>query len=109
MNSRAMFLGRWSLKAIAAAALALASIGAWAAEPSKDAVPNASGGKSDSAAPAAALNQPLDKEQEKLAKQYGDLEKAMNRMAEVVGATDPKQAALLRQAFAGSRPRLVDG
>ena len=32
----------------------------------------------------------------------------MNRMAEVVAATDPKQAALLRQAFAESRQRLLD-
>ena len=55
-----------------------------------------------------ALKAPLDREQKRLADRYAELEKAMNRMAEVVGQTDPKQAALLRQAFAESRQRLLD-
>jgi hypothetical protein len=58
------------------------------------------------AAPAADVK--LDAEQAKLAEKYNKLEKTFGRLAELVATTDPKQAALLRQAFAESRSRLID-
>ena len=50
----------------------------------------------------------LDAEQSKLADKYAKLEKTFGRLAELLATTDPKQAALLRQAFAESRSRLID-
>jgi hypothetical protein len=66
--------------------------------------------KPESTKPAAtaAADIKLDDEQRKLAERYDKLEKAFGRLAELVAATDPKQAALLRQAFAESRSRLID-
>ena len=65
--------------------------------------------KSADAKPAApAADVPLDAEQAKLAVKYAKLEKTFGRLAELVATTDPKQAALLRQAFAESRSRLID-
>ena len=50
----------------------------------------------------------LDTEEAKLAEKYNKLEKTFSRLAELLATSDPKQAALLRQAFAESRSRLVD-
>lgn len=55
-----------------------------------------------------AADDKLDSDQQKLADKYAKLEKTFSRLAELVAQTDPKQAALLRQAFAESRSRLID-
>jgi hypothetical protein len=59
-----------------------------------------------SAAPAADIS--LSAEQAKLAGKYKELERVILRMAEVMQTTDPKRAALLRQAFAKSKERNID-
>ncbi len=50
----------------------------------------------------------LAPEQAKLAAKYKELERVVLRMAEVMQSTDPKRAALLRQAFAQSKERQID-
>src|SRR5438270_13562260 len=107
MNTVARSLGRWFVLSAFGGALLLFGWAARAADPAKgsspkpDAPSNESVEKADSAAQPE-LKAPLDREQKRLADRYAELEKATNRMAEVVGQTDPKQAALLRQAFAES-------
>ena len=56
-----------------------------------------------------ASDSPLDAQQAKLAAKYKDLERVFLRMAEVMQTTDPKRAALLRQAFAQSQEHGIDG
>jgi hypothetical protein len=56
-----------------------------------------------------AADSPLDAQQAKLAAKYKDLERVFLRMAEVMQTTDPKRAALLRQAFAQSQEHGIDG
>ncbi len=60
------------------------------------------------AKPATPVDEKLDADQQKLTEKYAKLEKSFSRLAELVAQTDPKQAALLRQAFAESRSRLID-
>ena len=45
----------------------------------------------------------LSVEQARLADRYKELERVILRMAEVMQPTDPKRAALLKQAFAKAR------
>src|SRR6266446_1877575 len=113
MNTLARSLGRWLALSVVCCAALLSGWAARAADPTKgssakpDSPANEAEAKADSPAKSD-LKAPLDREQKRLADRYAELEKAMNRMAEVVGQTDPKQAALLRQAFAESRQRLLD-
>ena len=107
---------RWYAMLVAGGIALTVAAQSRAAEPSKDAAPNSATAKADDGAKAAdtkpaetkALKGPLDAEQKRLADRYTELEKSMNRMAEVIGQTDPKQASLLRQAFAQSRQKLLD-
>src|SRR5436309_957251 len=119
MNALARSLGRSTLASLVVGLLMNAASGLRAAEPAKGPAPKDIPAKAAADASAAAeasapatskpaLNAPLDMEQKRVADRYANLEKAMNRMAEVIGQTDPKQAALLRQAFAESRQRLLD-
>ncbi len=50
----------------------------------------------------------LSVEQARLADRYKELERVILRMAEVMQPTDPKRAALLKQAFAQSKERQID-
>jgi hypothetical protein len=59
-------------------------------------------------APLAGADASLSAEQAKLAGKYKELERVILRMAEVMQTTDPKRAALLRQAFAQSKQRQID-
>ncbi len=73
--------------------------------------PNFGAAKStDTPAPDAApvTDAALSAEQAKLAAKYKELERVILRMAEVMQTTDPKRAALLRQAFAKSKERQID-
>src|SRR3954452_929393 len=112
MKTVARVTGRWPLLGIAIGLSLVGLPASRAAEPAKgaaakpDSGPNASVPADPVAKPASKL--PLDKEQNNLAERYANLEKAMNRMAEVVGQNDPRQAAVLRQAFAESRQKLLD-
>ena len=56
-----------------------------------------------------ASDTPLDAQQAKLAAKYKDLERIFLRMAEVMQSTDPKRAALLRQAFSQSQEHKIGG
>jgi hypothetical protein len=49
----------------------------------------------------------LADEQAKLSQKYKELERVVLRMAEVMQSSDPRRAALLRQAFAQSRERQI--
>ncbi len=68
--------------------------------------------EADAAAPAISDKSTADvalaPEQAKLAGKYKELERVVLRMAEVMQSTDPKRAALLRQAFAQSKERQID-
>ena len=66
-----------------------------------------SAGPADAAKPAGPEIS-LTTEQTKLAAKYKELERVILRMAEVMQSTDPKRAALLRQAFAQSKDRQLD-
>ncbi|HTQ39956.1 MAG TPA: hypothetical protein VMJ32_13085 [Pirellulales bacterium] len=68
--------------------------------------PTPAKGPDGAAAPAA--NVSLPSEQAKLAGKYKELERVILRMAEVMQASDPKRAALLRQAFAQSKEKQID-
>ncbi|HZZ30270.1 MAG TPA: hypothetical protein VFE46_19890, partial [Pirellulales bacterium] len=70
--------------------------------------PAASDGPSSSAETKPTVSVSLTSEQAKLAAKYKELERVILRMAEVMQATDPKRAALLRQAFAQSKDRQID-
>ncbi len=50
----------------------------------------------------------LSVDQARLADRYKELERVILRMAEVLQPTDPKRAALLKQAFAQSKERQID-
>lgn len=96
---------RWYAMLVAGGIALTVAAQSRAAEPSKDAAPNSATAKADDGAKAAdtkpaetkALKGPLDAEQKRLADRYTELEKSMNRMAEVIGQTDPKQASLLHK------------
>ena len=53
-------------------------------------------------------NATLSADQVKLAGKYKELERVILRMAEVMQTTDPKRAALLRQAFAQSKEKQIN-
>src|SRR5262249_37799122 len=87
------------------------SLAQTAAPPSRSAETPAVPSESPPAADAKPLapESPLDAQQAKLAAKYKDLERVFLRMAEVMQNTDPKRAALLRQAFAQSQEHGIDG
>ncbi len=60
------------------------------------------------ASPSAEDDAKLSVEQARLADRYKELERVILRMAEVMQPTDPKRAALLKQAFAQSKERQID-
>jgi hypothetical protein len=73
--------------------------------------PAAPAGETEKVAPPPAPTKAVEltTEQENVAKRYQDLEKVMLRMAELTAGSDPRRAALLRQAVARSKDRAVDG
>lgn len=64
--------------------------------------------ESAEAAQAEAAENPLTAEQRLVADRFRELEKLLLRMAELTAPTDPKRAALLRQAVAQSKQRDID-
>src|SRR6476620_839085 len=85
------------------------SLAQTAAPPPRSAETPAAPSESPAEAKAPASDSPLDAQQAKLAAKYKDLERVFLRMAEVMQTTDPKRAALLRQAFAQSQEHGIDG
>src|SRR5262245_10968660 len=96
-----------------AAALAVALVGAirLTIAQTGDAAPAVEKPAAEAAAPkspsAESSDRALADEQAKLAEKYKELERVVLRMAEVTQSTDPRRAALLRQAFAQSRERQI--
>jgi hypothetical protein len=86
---------------------------AWAQEPG-EAVPGVA--PSDTAdgevpaeeSPAAKAADPLLTKQQQVAERFRELERLMLRMAELTAPSDPRRAALLRQAVAQSKERAID-
>src|SRR3954447_24135851 len=77
-------------------ALALPTLAAMAADPAAK------------SAEAAADENPLTLEQRQIADRFKELEKLLLRMAELTAPSDPRRAALLRQAVAQSKKRDID-
>ncbi|MBN2021436.1 MAG: hypothetical protein JW809_01460 [Pirellulales bacterium] len=82
--------------------LALLVLGSWSAA-AEDAPAAAAEPK-----PAATAEDRLADQQHRIADRYARLEEILLRMAEVTAATDPRRSALLRQAVAQSKDRLID-
>jgi len=57
---------------------------------------------------AEAAKNPLLTRQEQVAERFRDLERLLLRMAELTESTDPRRAALLRQAVAQSKDRVIE-
>ncbi len=74
-----------------------------AQEPDDPSLPAAA----DNEAPAAPAD-PLLSKQQQVADRFRELERLMLRMAELTAPTDPRRAALLRQAVAQSKERSID-
>ena len=103
---RASLLRATLLYALVASPVARAQA---ADEPDPVPPPSADASKDDRPAAAPAQTSELASGQRQVSERFRELEKLLLRMAELTAPTDPRRAALLRQAVAQSNERDLDG